>query len=97
MRVCPRCGFIEAPCWKRSFQGNPNGDIDVARLDMLEEYEPNVAIVIKDVRGKPVTIEPFTYYLGKRAIWVKRVWSKLFKEGGMSVFNVPHESGRKRK
>ena len=94
MKECPKCGFIESPCWKRSFQHNPNGDIDVARIDMLKDYEPEIAEQLEASRGAVITDSPFAYLLGKKAIWVKRVQLKLFKEGGVSVFNVPYESGK---
>jgi len=94
MRVCPKCGYVESPCWKRSFQGNPNGDIDVARIDMLKDYEPETAMEVERQRGKVVVKGVCAYLLSPRAIWVKRVWAQLYKDGGMTVFNIPHESGR---
>ena len=97
MRVCPKCGFEESPCWKRSFQQNPNGDIDVARIDWLKDYEPEIANKAEKERGKVVIDGIFAYYLAPRAIWVKRVLTRLYKEGGMSIFTIPHESGRPKK
>jgi len=97
MRVCPKCGYIESPCWKRSFQGNPNGDIDVARIDMLKDSEPKIAHEIEEAKGTVIVNSSFAYYLGQRAIWVKRVWVQLYKEGGISVFNIPYESGKPKK
>jgi len=94
MKVCPKCGFEESPCWKRSFQGNPNGDIDVARIDSLKDYEPLIANLAENNRGLPMKNGIFVYYLAPRALWVKRILAKRFTEGGMSVFNIPHESGR---
>jgi len=94
MRQCPKCGYEESPCWKRSFQGNPNGDIDVARIDSLKDWEPELANMTERNRGKVVKDGIYVYYLGRRAIWVKKVLARLYKEGGMSVFNVPHESGK---
>jgi len=97
MKVCPKCGFEESPCWKRSFQGNPNGDIDVARLDSLKDYEPFIANLAEKNRGLPMKNGIFVYYLAPRALWVKRILAKRFAEGGKSVFNIPHESGRPKK
>lgn len=97
MRVCPKCGFRESPCWKRSFQHNPNGDIDVARIDMLHDYEPEVAKAVVKNRGQVIIREPFAYILTARAIWVKRVEAQLYREGGTSIFNVPYESGKSKK
>jgi len=97
MRLCPKCGFKEAPCWKRSFQHNPNGDIDVARIDMLKDWEPEVAKEVDKNRGQVVVSGVFAYLLGVRAMWVKRVEANLYKEAGQSIFNVPYESGKPKK
>lgn len=97
MRKCPKCGYEESPCWKRSFHHNPNGDIDVARIDMLEDYEPGVAMACRGARGTVIVDGIFAYYLAPRAIWVKRVLRRLYDEGGMSIFDVPYESGKPKK
>lgn len=97
MRICPKCGFRESPCWKRSFQGNPNGDVDVARIDALADWEPDVAKEILDNRGVVVVDGVFAYLLGVRAVWVKRVEKALFLQGGVSIFKVPYESGKPKK
>ena len=97
MRKCPKCGFEESPCWKRSFQHNPNGDIDVARIDWLKDYEPEIASKIEANRGQVIIDGIFAYLLTARAIWVKRVLASLYKEGKESVFNIPYESGRPKK
>jgi hypothetical protein len=97
VRICPKCGFEDSPCWKRSFQGNPNGDIDVSRIDWLPDWEPEIAKKVENKKGEVVIDGIFAYYLGKRAIWVKRVPLKRFLEGGMSVFNISHESGKPKK
>ena len=69
----------------------------MARIDMLKDWEPAIAEKIEANRGEVVPSEPFAYLLGKRAIWVKRVELDLYRNGGISVFNVPHESGRPEK
>jgi len=97
VRFCPKCGYRDDPCWKRSFQGNPNGDIDVARIDNLHDWDSELARAIRAFRGQVYVREPFAYFLGKKAIWVKRVEARLYREGGVSVFNIPHESGKPKK
>jgi len=61
---------------------------------MLKDWEPAIAEKIEANRGQVVASEPFAYLLGKRAVWVKRVELDLYKNADLSVFNIPHESGK---
>jgi hypothetical protein len=94
MRVCPKCGYEEPPCWKRSFQHNPNGDIDVTRIDWLSDWEPELAKEIGSKRGQVIESGIFVYKLGKKGVWVKRVLLSLYKSGGESIWAIPYESGK---
>jgi len=95
MRECPKCGYVDPPYWKRSFQQNPQGEVDIARPEDLAENEPKIANRLR--RGEVLVVEPFVYYLAPKAVWVKRVWAKLYYEGGLSAFQIPHERGRPRR
>lgn len=91
MRVCPKCGYQDPFYWRQSFNNNPEGNIDVARINELKIQEPMLARKIEDARGSTICVGIYCYLLGKRAVWVKRVWKKLYEAGGESVWRVPHE------
>ena len=95
MRVCPKCGHNDPPYWRPARHSNPDGTTDICHINDLEFHEPNLAEKLKHNRGVVVQDETFAYYLGKRAVHVKRVWKKLVEWGGKSAFNIPYEHTRK--
>jgi len=95
MRVCPNCGYVDPLYWKKAHFNNPQGDVEVARIDELELHEPHIAELVKDHEAHVRC--PFAYYLAPQAIWVKRIWAKLYEDGGLSAFNIPHDWTHRRK
>ena len=70
---------------------NPSGDMDIARIDDLQLSEPKIAKQLLADRTEVAADEHFAYFLGKRAVWVKRVALQIFKDCGQAAFNPPHE------
>ena len=91
MRVCPKCGYRDPPYWRPAKMHNPSGDMDIARIDDLELFEYKVAYALLKNRTEVVTDRWFAYYLGKRAVWVKRVAAQVYYDCGKAAFNPPHE------
>ena len=95
MRVCPKCLYRDADYWKPSYNNNPQGAVDCARFSELQTAELELAKRLLNSRGSYVTIGVFTYYYGKKAVFVHRVDAQLYKMGGTSVFRIPHEKSRR--
>jgi len=95
MRKCPKCGYRDPPYWRPAKMHNPSGDMDIARIDDLELFEQKIAKQLLGDRTTVVVTEHFAYYLGKRAVWVKRVAADIYRDYGRAAFNPPTEkSGR---
>ncbi len=91
MRVCPKCGYRDPPYWRPGKMRNPSGDMDIARIDDLEIFESKIAEQLLAARTEVAVDEHYAYYLGKRAVWVKRVALQVYKNCGKTAFNPPHE------
>ena len=91
MRVCPKCGYVDPQHWRRSFQRNPGGEIDICRIEDLQENEPQLTERLLNNRNVVLEEGCFAYLLGKKAVYVKRVWVQLYKWGGKSAFSIPYE------
>lgn len=84
---CPNCGYEDH--WKRSFHHNPDGDVEIMRKE-------DCGFKIEQGQVRTDIDTTFAYYLGEKAVWVKRVPLVKYQSGGLSAFNVPYESHRKR-
>jgi len=74
---------------------NPSGDIDIARLDDVLVWQPEVEKQLAEKRGKEAVVEGvFAYYIGKRAVWVRRVAAQIYRDCGMAAFNPPYETSK---
>jgi hypothetical protein len=72
---------------------NPSGDIDIARIEDVQIFLPEVGKQLTLKRGKEAVIEGiFAYYIGKRGVWVRRIAADIFRQCGLSAFNPPYET-----
>jgi hypothetical protein len=71
---------------------NPSGDIDIARIEDIEIWEPLVAKKVKRRIDNVAVDEHFAYYLGPHAVWVKRVGIVIYGSCGEAAFNPPSET-----
>ena len=94
MRVCPKCNYHDEPYWRPAKMNNPSGDTDIARIDDLTMWQPNIAEQLLAARGIVAEDECFAYLFGKRGVWVKRVSLELYHAGGISAFKQPFESSK---
>ena len=74
MRICPKCGYEDLPCW-RVGSHMLYSDIDICRISELEEYDKELA---EKIRSFPVGDKRncyrdkyYAYYLTKKG-WVYR-------------------------
>jgi len=71
---------------------NPSGDVDIARIDDLQIWQPKIAKQLVAARGIVTEDERFAYLLGKRGHWVKRIDRELYQSGGISAFKQPFQT-----
>lgn len=93
MRICPECGHLDPPYWRPAKMHNPSGDTDIARIEDLELWQPEIAKQLTAARGIVAEDQTFAYLLTKRSVWVKRINKGLYVAGGISAFNQPCEHG----
>lgn len=72
---------------------NPTGDVDIARIDDLTIWQPEIAKQLTAARGIIAEDKTFAYLLTKRSVWVKRINKELYQAGGISAFNQPAQHG----
>lgn len=97
MRVCPKCGYRDPPYWRPAKMHNPSGDMDIARIDDLQMWQPKIAEKLLAKRGEPITNSHFAYLIGKRAVWVKRIAIDVFRDCGRAAFKPAFETSRHNK
>jgi hypothetical protein len=73
---------------------NPSGDIDIARIEDVQVWQPKIAEELLKKRGSPITDEHFAYFIGKRGVWVRRIAIDVFRDCGISAFKPPHEASK---
>jgi len=76
---------------------NPSGDIDIARLDDVQVWQPKIYKNLFENRGIPQVDDNFAYFIGKKGTWVRRVALSTFKDCGIIAFNPPYETSRHNK
>jgi len=85
MKVCPNCGYHDPPYWRVCRWDNPDGELEVCRIDDLQFNNPELAEKIENNRGVIVTDNTFAYLLGKKAVYVKRVAKHFYNSVGIPV------------
>jgi len=86
MRVCPKCGFEDPPYWRKG-QGDHYGDMDICRIEDLDENQPEVAKALRE-HGEFFD-DYYAYRLTKpRKIWVKRRWIGIYKFQGGNPYHM---------
>jgi len=89
VRVCPKCHYRDEPYWRPAKMHNPSGDVDIARIDDLIIWQPEIAKQLTAARGIVAEDKTFAYLLTKRSVWVRRINKELYEAGGISAFNQP--------
>jgi len=80
MRVCPKCGYEDAPCWR---PGAYHQEHSYSQIDVLEMFEPELWEAIKNKdRGELIEIPPFVFWKSTRSDTVRRCWIEDFKMVG---------------
>lgn len=94
MRVCPECGYRDPPIWRPAKMHNPGGEVDIARIDDVQVWHPEIAKELREKRGTVVCDGHYAYLLGKKAVWVRRIASDTYRDCGKTAFNAPHETSK---
>lgn len=82
MRVCPKCGYHDKPCWRIGFHMLYSG-MEICRIDELEEWEKKIAVGLNgsqdiDKRGNKFFKTLFHAYKLTKKGWVYRTSLELF-------------------
>ena len=89
MRVCPKCGYEDPPCWRN----NPHTNYtQYCHLEELEVWDKALAEEIKKTRHD-ITKDGYIYHLTKTSNHVKRIAQKDAKSP-LKFGEPDQESGR---